>query len=96
MSLDTDIQLIYLQAPKVALHCQCPAARGAYFLRVGKMAKFYQMADGTKIAEANRGANKKNIKKLQKQFWAKKHGGICGVVNLTEPQAIYYAFLEKR
>ena len=59
------------------------------------MAKFYEMGDGTKIAEAGRGARKKDIKRLQETFWAKKHGGICGLTNLTSPHAIYYAFLEK-
>lgn len=60
------------------------------------MAKFYEMGDGTKIAEAGRGARKKEIIRLQGQFWAKKHGGICGVVDLAESHAIYYAFLESR
>ena len=60
------------------------------------MVKFYEMGDGTKIAEAGRGTTKKRIVKLQTETWAQKHDGICGIVTLTEPRAIYFAFAEKR
>lgn len=53
--------------------------------------KFYLMADGYQIAEAGRGTTKNKLKKLQESWWAKKHGGICGITEHTEPRAIYFA-----
>ena len=53
--------------------------------------KFYLMGNGRYISEANRGTSMKKIKQLQKQEWASKQGGICGVVELTSNRAIYFA-----
>ena len=55
------------------------------------MAKFYTMGNGRYIAEAGRGTCKTAILKLQKEEWARKQGGICNVVELTEPRAIFFA-----
>ena len=53
--------------------------------------KFYLMGTGRYIAEAGRGTTKKAIIALQELSWAKKQGGICEVVKLTEPRAIFFA-----
>ena len=54
------------------------------------MNKFYEMGNGNMIAEAGRGTNKKAIIKLQKNEWARKQGGICAIIEITEPRAIYF------
>ena len=56
--------------------------------------KFYLMGNGKYIAEAGRGTNKKAIRKLQEQEWARKQGGICKIVDLTDARAIYFAMKE--
>jgi len=53
--------------------------------------KFYEMGDGGYIAVAGRGTTKKTILKLQEQEWARKRGGICRIVEYTEPHAIWFA-----
>jgi len=53
--------------------------------------KFYLMGNGNYIAEAGRGTTPKFIRELQQQEWARKQGGICRIVELTEPRAIYFA-----
>jgi len=55
------------------------------------MVAFYEMGNGNLIAEAGRGTKKKDIIKLQQKQWAMKQGGICGIRQLTEPRAIYFA-----
>ena len=55
------------------------------------MVIFYEMGDGSFIAEAHRGTNLKVIRKLQEQEWARKRGGICRIRKLTDERAIYYA-----
>lgn len=61
-----------------------------------KTMKFYLMGNGNLIAEANRGTTKKAILKLQEAEWARKQGGICQIVEYTEPRAIYFAQLPVR
>ena len=53
--------------------------------------KFYQMGDGSFVDVAYRSVKPKEISKLQNQEWAQKRGGICGVVEYTEPRAIFFA-----
>ena len=53
--------------------------------------KFYLMGNGNLIAEAHRGTTKKAIIKLQQEQWAMRQGGICRIVEYTEPRAIYFA-----
>jgi len=53
--------------------------------------KFYEMGNGNLIAEANRGTTKKKIIALQETDWARRQGGICGIRDITEPRAIYFA-----
>ena len=53
--------------------------------------KFYLMGNGNLIAEANRGVTRKAITKLQEQDWVKKQGGICNIIDYTEPRAIFFA-----
>lgn len=53
--------------------------------------KFYVFADGTLIDVADRGTSKKAIIELQKQEWVRKHGGIVGVREYTEPHAVFFA-----
>jgi len=53
--------------------------------------KFYQMGNGNLIPVANRGTDKKDIVKLQEYEWARKQGGICGIIEYSEPRAIYFA-----
>ena len=55
------------------------------------MVLFYEMANGTFIVEAGRGITKQAIKKFQKEEWARKRGGICRIVEFTEPRAIFFA-----
>lgn len=55
------------------------------------MAEFYEMGNGNLIAVAGRGTKKKHIIKLQQKQWVMKQGGICGIRQLTEPRAIYFA-----
>ncbi len=55
------------------------------------MVKFYEMGNGRFIAEAGRGTKRKDIIKLQEEEWARKQGGICRIVDYTEPHAIYFA-----
>ena len=55
------------------------------------MERMFEMADGCKIMCAGRGKTKKEIIELQKEEWTQKHGGICGIVELTEPRAIFFA-----
>jgi len=57
---------------------------------------FYKMGNGRLIAVANRGTSRKEIKKLQKEEWARSQGGICAVISYTEPHAIYFAMKEGR
>ncbi len=52
---------------------------------------FYEMGNGNLIAEAGRGTTKAAIIKLQKNEWARKQGGICGIRTITEYRAIYFA-----
>lgn len=51
---------------------------------------FYKMGNGRLIAVAHRGTSQKEIKKLQKEKWARSQGGICAVISYTEPHAIYF------
>jgi hypothetical protein len=53
--------------------------------------KFYLMDNGNLIEEAGRGITKKAINALQQTEWAKKQGGICNIVEYTEPRAIHFA-----
>ncbi len=55
------------------------------------MVKFYEMGNGNLIAIGGRGTKVKDIINLQQQPWAMKQGGICGIRELTEPRAIYFA-----
>ena len=55
------------------------------------MPQYYEMGDGRKIAVAGRGTTRKAIRQLQETSWAKKHGGICGIVEITEEHAIWFA-----
>ncbi len=59
---------------------------------------FYKMGNGKLISVAHRGTNRKQIKQLQNEEWAKSQGGICGVISYTEPHAAYFAqkFNERR
>ena len=52
---------------------------------------FYEMGTGRLIAEAGRGITNKAIRKLQETDWAKKQGGICRILEYTEPRAIFFA-----
>ena len=49
------------------------------------------MGNSVLIAEAGRGITKKKITELQETGWARQQGGICGVKELTEARAIYFA-----
>ena len=53
--------------------------------------KFYAMGNGNMIAEAGRGITRRKIEELQKTEWARKQGGICNIVEYTEPRAIFFA-----
>ncbi len=55
---------------------------------------FYKMGTGKLIAVAHRGTSRKEIKKLQKEKWARSQGGICAIISYTEPHAIYFALKE--
>lgn len=57
--------------------------------------KFYEMGNGNLIAEAGRGVDKKSIRRLQENEWARKQGGICGIRELTESRAIWFALNNK-
>ena len=52
---------------------------------------FYRMGNDNFVSAGLRGTTVRAIKKLQSQEWARKQGGICEVVKLTEPRAIYFA-----
>ena len=54
------------------------------------------MGNGNYIAEAHRGITPKAIERLQQQEWARKQGGICRIIELTEPRAIYFAHKEAK
>lgn len=54
------------------------------------MTYYYEMGDGSLIAEANRGISKTAIEKLQEKDWTKEHGGICLIRDLTEERAIFF------
>lgn len=53
--------------------------------------KFYAMGNGNLIAVVKRDTTKKAISDLQQTDWAKRQGGICNIVEYTEPRAIYFA-----
>lgn len=55
------------------------------------MVKFYEMGNGKFIAEAGRGTTPKKIRELQKEEWTRKNGGICRIVDYTEPHALFLA-----
>lgn len=57
---------------------------------------FYKMGNGKLIPVANRGTGRREIKALQNEEWARRQGGICAVINYTEPRAIYFATKETR
>jgi hypothetical protein len=56
---------------------------------------FYKMGNGKLIPVAHRGTSRREIKKLQNEEWAISQGGICAVITLTEPHAIYFAMRGK-
>jgi hypothetical protein len=56
--------------------------------------KFYQMGNGKLIDAAGRPTdlNSRAFKKMiDEQEWTQRNGGICGIVEYTEPHAIYFA-----
>ena len=57
---------------------------------------FYKMGNGSLVPVANRGISRREIKRLQEKDWARNQGGICMVISLTEPHAIYFALKEGR
>ncbi len=56
--------------------------------------KFFEMGNGNLLDVTNRRIAIKDILKYQETDWAKKQGGICGVRELTEDRAIFFAKLE--
>ena len=62
------------------------------------MVFFYEMANGNLVEVGDRCTNLRNkqvIKKLQSELWARRQGGICGIVEYTEEHAIWYARQKK-
>ncbi len=57
---------------------------------------FYKMGNGNLIPVANRGTSRRKIMSLQNEEWVRSQGGICTVINYTEPRAIYFATKERR
>lgn len=55
------------------------------------MVKFYRMGNGNLIAEGGRGTTRKVIRGLQEREWARRQGGICEIVDYTEPHAVFFA-----
>ena len=55
------------------------------------MVMFYEMADGCLIAEAGAGKSPRTIQRLQETDWARKHGGICNILEYTEEHAVFFA-----